>query len=390
MSKSYDIVVIGGGILGISHAYHCLKAGLKVALLEKNVYPHDATVRNFGQIVPSGLSKEWQQYGIESLKIYNEIQSCYDISVKQGGSLYVASDDEEVQLIEELAEINKLSGYKSRLLTKNECLKEHDYLLSSYTKAGLFFPDEITLDPLVAGRKIIEYCIAQLGLEFFGRRHVIEINKTIDDVVVTCSDKSLFRSQKVILCNGSDYSSLYPQEFTKADIQLVKLQMMETVAQNDLHINASILTGWTIRRYESFRECPSYPSIKAHENKLSYHNKMGIHLLFKQSSTGSIIIGDSHEYVDLVDANSIDYNSSNEINSFLLSQSQRIISMPDWSILRTWNGYYSQCKTNDIYEATIDDHIHVVTAIGGKGMTSSLGYAQKAISEYIVQNESVI
>ncbi|MBP6448299.1 MAG: FAD-dependent oxidoreductase [Saprospiraceae bacterium] len=32
----YDLIVIGGGILGLSHAYHSLQKGLKVLLIEKN------------------------------------------------------------------------------------------------------------------------------------------------------------------------------------------------------------------------------------------------------------------------------------------------------------------------------------------------------------------
>lgn len=35
MTTKYDLIVVGGGILGTFHAYHALKRGLKVALIEK-------------------------------------------------------------------------------------------------------------------------------------------------------------------------------------------------------------------------------------------------------------------------------------------------------------------------------------------------------------------
>ena len=66
----YDLIITGAGALGSFHAYHACKKGLKVLLLEKDLQPQEATVRNFGQVVPSGLSRgKWQNYGRRSLEI---------------------------------------------------------------------------------------------------------------------------------------------------------------------------------------------------------------------------------------------------------------------------------------------------------------------------------
>ena len=80
-----DLLVIGGGILGTFHAYHALERGLTVRLVERNAAPRGATVRNFGQVVPSGLDQHWQTFGRESLRIYQAIQERFDISVSQPG-----------------------------------------------------------------------------------------------------------------------------------------------------------------------------------------------------------------------------------------------------------------------------------------------------------------
>ena len=70
----------------------------KVALIEKNAYPRDATVRNFGQIVPSGFGSKWQEYGLASLELYKAIQKQADVTLRKHGSIYVASDAEELTL----------------------------------------------------------------------------------------------------------------------------------------------------------------------------------------------------------------------------------------------------------------------------------------------------
>lgn len=65
MNNNYDLLVVGGGVLGTFHAYHALQRGLKVALIEKDARPQSATVRNFGQVVPSGMNQKWQNFGRE-------------------------------------------------------------------------------------------------------------------------------------------------------------------------------------------------------------------------------------------------------------------------------------------------------------------------------------
>src|SRR5690554_2587457 len=99
MDHRFDAIIVGGGILGSFHAYHALELGLKVCLVEKDAHPQGATTRNFGQVVPSGMNVKWQKFGRESLRIYKEIQAKFDIGVRQNGTVYLASDQEEEQLL---------------------------------------------------------------------------------------------------------------------------------------------------------------------------------------------------------------------------------------------------------------------------------------------------
>ena len=135
----YDLIVVGAGILGIAHAYHALKMKKRVAIIEKSFKPHQASVRNFGQIVPSGLSMEHQHLGIRSLECFTQIQRNVDITLRNYGSLYIASNREEVQLIEELHALNRRTGYSSQLWTPMECMRFNRGLRSSYVLGGLFF-----------------------------------------------------------------------------------------------------------------------------------------------------------------------------------------------------------------------------------------------------------
>ena len=52
MEKHFDLVVVGSGIMGLSHAAAAATRGLAVAvaLIERNPQPMGATVRNFGHL----------------------------------------------------------------------------------------------------------------------------------------------------------------------------------------------------------------------------------------------------------------------------------------------------------------------------------------------------
>ena len=143
-NKPADLLIVGGGVLGSFFAYHALSRGLSVVLLERNAAPQGATVRNFGQVVPSGLDDNWQRFGRESVEIYRSIQAQFDISVRKNGTIYLASDDEELTLIHELHDINVKSGYSSELWSAEQCCQRYPELRSDYCGGGLFFRTEIS------------------------------------------------------------------------------------------------------------------------------------------------------------------------------------------------------------------------------------------------------
>jgi FAD dependent oxidoreductase TIGR03364 len=381
MKPMYDLIVVGSGVLGTFHAYHALKKGLRVAIIEKDKMPQGATIQNFGQVVPSGMDTKWQAYGRESLAIYKEIQSQIDISIRQKGSVYLASNEEEVQLIEELSQINQSNNYQSHLLTKEQCLDKYPGLRSDYVKAGLFFPEEVTAEPRTMIYKLQEFMIQNMGLKLITNTSIINCDSTLNGVSLSSANNELFLAGKVIICNGNEFKNLYPKLFNESDLEVSKLQMMQTKPQHNYKLDGSILTGLSIRRYEAFYECPSFKAIKAKEDPNSLEKKWGVHILFKQAADGSVILGDSHQYADAKNIDDLGFDLDMDIDNFMIQEAKKIIDLPNYEIQNRWYGRYSQCKTKDIFEYTIGENIHIITGIGGKGMTGSAGFAKENITK---------
>jgi 2-polyprenyl-6-methoxyphenol hydroxylase-like FAD-dependent oxidoreductase len=60
-SQSFDLAVVGGGIIGLAHAYAAAKVGKRVAVIERDARANGASIRNFGFITVSGqeLMRHW-------------------------------------------------------------------------------------------------------------------------------------------------------------------------------------------------------------------------------------------------------------------------------------------------------------------------------------------
>lgn len=363
--------------MGTFHAYHAAKRNKSVLLLEKDNFPVGATVRNFGQVVPSGLSGRWFNYGQRSLELYQELQSKVDMTVRNNGSVYVASDDDEWQLANELYDYYQRIGYTCELLSRQKCLEMYPYLRPSYVVGGLFFPQELSVDSPVLMQRLLGYCKEQIGITFLNNATVVDCQSANGKATVRLANRQEFEAEKVLICNGHEFRMLYPELFANSGLIVSKLQMMQTIPFPNLSMKGNILTGLTIRRYESFQQMPSYASMVTPEH-YSELKKWGIHVLFKQAEDGSVVIGDSHEYADAQHVDDLGFHTTDYINGLIISEAERIVTFEVDKIRTTWAGFYSQ-TTEEIYERQIDDHIQIITGIGGKGMTSTGGYSEENI-----------
>jgi FAD dependent oxidoreductase TIGR03364 len=378
----YDLIVVGSGIMGTFHAYHALLRKKKVLLIEKDYRPQQATVRNFGQVVPSGMKGRWFEYGRRGLEFYKTIQSEFDVSIRNNGSVYIASDAEEQNLLHEVKNLFDNKNYASQFLSASQVLEKYPVIRKEYAREALFFPEEVSAEPNLLIYRLHTYLQNKFSdFTFLPASPVIDCGIKSEFAFVKTSSGKVYEAEKVIICSGGEFQLLFPEIFAKSGIVTSKLQMLRTISLPELPLEGNILTGLTIRRYESFQDCPSYAALStpAHLQELK---KWGIHILFKKAIDGTVIVGDSHEYAKVGQTEDLGYQNNEYINELMLAEAERIVNFPVRQISERWAGYYPQHE-NDIFEYDIENRIHIRTAIGGKGMTASCGYAEEQIESII-------
>lgn len=266
MKDSFDLIVVGAGILGAFAAFHARKRGKSVLLLDAGHTPRGATVRSFGQVVPSGQSLQgWRALGIRSMELYLELAEKLNIQVQRNGSLYVASDSDEQILLTELSEIDRGMGYVSERLTAAQCLERIPWLQSDYAKEGLFYPQEITL----YSPNFLPTFLAWLGrnsnVQLLSGKVVIEVESKESVGEVRLASGEPLRVAQVLVCCGHRLHRIGGVEVPADTVRLVRLQMLASKPQPAGIIPGNLMTGLTIRRYDAFRSCTSFARVETPE-----------------------------------------------------------------------------------------------------------------------------
>jgi FAD dependent oxidoreductase TIGR03364 len=373
------VLVVGAGVLGTFHAYFAALKGYKVLLVERNAFPHDASTRNFGMIAQSIVPVRglWSGYAGDSVEIYRALQREHDIGVRAPGSLYVASSEMERRVLDEFARLYG-PAYNCAYLDADDARDRYPFIQASYGAGTLLFPDDLTLEPRHLLRHLIPYLVRQGLLDYVARTNVIAIKASGQGCLVKDARGHTYVADRVIVCGGADCATLFPTLLEESGLRLCKLQMMRTVPQGNFTLPHALLSGLSIRRYPAFASCPSYASLLDEPVDATLRD-YGIHLLFKQLPDGSIVVGDSHAYVDVRDAALLAELTNPAIDAAVLGYGRRMCALPSWDIQERWNGYYLTHPAQEVYTETIDGVIHIVTGIGGKGMTTGPGYARAHI-----------
>jgi glycine/D-amino acid oxidase-like deaminating enzyme len=93
--QSADVVVIGGGIIGVSTALSLAERGISVALCEKGHIAGEQSSRNWGWVRKTGRDQREIPLIIESLRLWEGLDQkiAGDTGFKASGILYVAEDE---------------------------------------------------------------------------------------------------------------------------------------------------------------------------------------------------------------------------------------------------------------------------------------------------------
>ncbi len=372
-SQKVDVIVIGAGIVGLAHAYAAAKRGNKVALFERTNPAVGASIRNFGQIWPVGKYGSLFQRALKSRETWLEISKAADLYCLECGSLHLAYHDDEMAVMEEFyAQFPEAHDY-CRLLTPAEVPEKSQAAKLNGLKGALWSSTELNVDPRQAIRAIPGWLEQTYGVELNFGTLVTGIN--LPSIETTAGT---WQAERVFVCSGADFETLYPQEYADSGITRCKLQMMRTAPQPDnWKLGANLCGGLTLARYDSFVDCPSLPALRQrYEAEMPFYMQQDIHVLLSQTALGELTIGDHHEY-----SMTFDPFDREDINAAIMDYLRTFAQVPSFEIAERWHGIYPLIngKTELILHPV--PGVTIVNALSGAGMTLSFGLAEEVLAQ---------
>lgn len=124
--ESADVVVIGGGIVGVSTAWFLARQGVSVVLCEKGHIAGEQSGRNWGWVRVQGRDTREIPMMLESMRIWDGLSEEIgeDVGFARGGCFFSANSDKQLDELGGWLETAQTYGIESRLLTATE-LKSH-------------------------------------------------------------------------------------------------------------------------------------------------------------------------------------------------------------------------------------------------------------------------
>lgn len=132
LGKSYDVVIIGGGVHGLATAYYLAKNhGItNIAVLDKGYLGGGGSGRNTAILRSNYLTPEGVRFYDRSVHLYEQLADDLNFNVmfSQRGHMTLAHNDSSLRTMRWRAEVNKLQGVDSAVIDPQEIKKLAPYL----------------------------------------------------------------------------------------------------------------------------------------------------------------------------------------------------------------------------------------------------------------------
>jgi sarcosine oxidase subunit beta len=223
------VVIIGGGVIGASIAFHLAEAGLgDVVLLERAELGSGSTCKAAGGVRAQFSDELNIQLGARSLEAFIRFpQRPEEIDLHQVGYLFLLSSPEDVSAFEHDVELQNELGVNSRMIDVAEAKKLSPLIDTDGLLAAAFSPDDghCTPESVVLG-----YAVAarRLGATILTGTAVIGIDAHGERAMTVVTDRGSIRAATVICAAGAWSRAIGEMVGVDLPVSPVRRQVMFT------------------------------------------------------------------------------------------------------------------------------------------------------------------
>ena len=349
-----DIIIIGAGAVGAFIARNLSKYELDVLVLEKENDVGDATSMANSAIVHSGYDPlpgtKKAKFNVEGNRLFPKVCEELDVEFEQCGSLTVALEDKQLDLLKDLQRRGEQNGVPTKMLSAEE-VKALEPHINPEVKGALLCPTAGIVNPFTLVAHAFENALDN-GIHLSLGEEVLAVEKKENSFLVK-TDKGQHEAKIVINAAG-----------VKSE------EIARLIEEIDWKVHPRKGEYYVLDHYA--------PGLVNHV-LFPLPSEKGKGILVTMTTAGNYLVGPSSEWVDDKD------DSSTDAATLANVRAQATMMVPDIPFreqIRTFAGLRSTPSTHDfiIEPARSEDNFINVAGIESPGLVSS-----PAIGEYVVE-----
>jgi glycine oxidase len=209
--NNWDVIVIGGGIIGLSLAIELRKKGAGVLVVERGEPVREASHAAGGMLVDCSAEtpEALQALAVASARLYPEF--VYELQVESG--LFVDLRDQGTIVFPPPERVHKRPGFTAADLAKllPAPLAELEPALADFNRPA-FYLKERSVDPRAISAAALGTA-KRRGVDISSGDEVTAVNVSDDKVSGVTTKKTSFRATKVVNCAGAWSGKIAPHAF---------------------------------------------------------------------------------------------------------------------------------------------------------------------------------
>lgn len=363
---SFDLVVVGAGIVGLAHALAAARGGLRVVVLERDACATSASVRNFGFVTVTGQEAgATRARAMRSREVWAEVASEAGIAVHQRGAVIVAQRPAAFAVLEEFAASPMGEGCELW-----DAAASRARLPQAAAKAlgALSSPHELRVEARDALPALARWLEERHGVVFAWNTTALRLDGT--NVI---HSTGTLHANAVVLAPGASVAPFAPDLARRVNVRQCKLQMMR-LANPGFRLPGVVMSDLSLVRYEGFAAQPSATRLKAQlERPCAAQLEAGVHLIVAQAGDGSLVVGDSHHYGDHADP-----FTSSAVDALILDEYRALFGEPP-AVVERWAGYYPVADVRPLLSEALAPRVQLVSVTSGTGMSTAFAIGEETV-----------
>jgi glycine/D-amino acid oxidase-like deaminating enzyme len=231
-----DFLIIGGGVIGNSIAYHLARQGHQVLVIDKSNLAEtpSASWASAGGVRRQGRHPAEAKLASEAITRWKTLQLELetDLGYRQGGNLLLAESDIEASTLSSFVDQQQKMGFSDvRLIDRKEALVIVPGL-NERIVAGSYSPEDGQADPVLTALAFAKSA-ERYGAKYWIKAHLTGPIRQNNQIVGARTDQGDVRSSQVILSAGAWSDEVATSIGVRLPIRTRALQMiLSTPTQN--------------------------------------------------------------------------------------------------------------------------------------------------------------